>query len=74
MATTRFIVPGTEPAPGFYWYYQNAVDNAPVVVQVNHKAEVEFCGQEGFFYLPSTGSDEYVISGVFVGPITPPTI
>ena len=68
----RFIVPGTEPQPGFYWYVENA-SKSPVVVEVNDRGEVSFCGQEGFFYLPSTGSDAYVINGMFVGPITPPT-
>lgn len=70
----KFPVPGREPDKGFYWYFQDASDATPVVVEVNDRGEVMFCGQEAFLYLPSTGSSEYVINGLFVGPITHPSI
>ncbi|WP_321935360.1 hypothetical protein [Paraburkholderia sp. J8-2] len=70
----KFFIPGREPGEGFYWYFVDASDDSPVVVQVNSEGDVTFCGAEAVWYLPSTGRSEYVIEGLFVGPIAQPSI
>ncbi|WP_175927418.1 hypothetical protein [Burkholderia cepacia] len=70
----KFVAPGREPGKGFYWYFVDASDVSPVVVEVNNEGEVTFCGAEAIWFLPSTGRSEFLIEGLFVGPIARPTI
>lgn len=55
---------------GFYWYLEENCD--PLIVKVGDDGDVLICGQEAFYFLPSTGRTEYVLHGRFVGPISPP--